>query len=57
MNSLLIYIGAVLAICWQPVGAPAALRPSILMIVVEDLRPMLGCYGDPRAKTPNIGIT
>ena len=24
------------------------------MVAVDDLRPMLGCYGDPRIKTPNI---
>ena len=29
-------------------------RPDILMIAVDDLRPFLGCYGDTRAKTPNI---
>lgn len=29
-------------------------RPNILMIAVDDLRPMLGCYGDDRIKTPNI---
>ena len=29
-------------------------RPDILMILVDDLRPMLGCYGDRRIKTPNI---
>ncbi|MEM6916101.1 MAG: sulfatase, partial [Verrucomicrobiota bacterium] len=29
-------------------------RPNILMIAVDDLRPMLGCYGDERVKTPNI---
>lgn len=29
-------------------------RPNILMIAVDDLRPMLGCYGDKRVKTPNI---
>lgn len=33
---------------------PASARPDILMIAIDDLRPMLGCYGDPRAKTPNI---
>jgi iduronate 2-sulfatase len=32
----------------------AAERPDVLMIAVDDLRPMLGCYGDARAKTPNI---
>ncbi len=28
--------------------------PNILMIAVDDLRPMLGCYGDERMHTPNI---
>ena len=32
----------------------AADRPDVLMIAVDDLRPMLGCYGDQRMKTPNI---
>ncbi|MCB1121085.1 MAG: sulfatase, partial [Verrucomicrobiae bacterium] len=29
-------------------------HPDILMIAIDDLRPMLGCYGDARAITPNI---
>ncbi|MCA9083080.1 MAG: sulfatase [Planctomycetaceae bacterium] len=29
-------------------------RPNVLLIVVDDLRPMLGCYGDERIRTPNI---
>lgn len=29
-------------------------RPNILMIAVDDLRPMLGCYGDDRVKTPHL---
>lgn len=29
-------------------------RPNILMIAVDDLRPMLGCYGDTKIITPNI---
>lgn len=32
----------------------AAERPDILLIVIDDLRPMLGCYNDPHIKTPNI---
>lgn len=29
-------------------------RPNVLMIAVDDLRPSLGCYGDPFAISPNI---
>jgi arylsulfatase A-like enzyme len=35
-------------------SAPAASKPNILFIAVDDLRPQLGCYGDPIAKTPNL---
>lgn len=27
---------------------------NVLMICVDDLKPILGCYGDPIAKTPNL---
>lgn len=29
-------------------------KPNVLMIIVDDLRPALGCYGDKNAFTPNI---
>ena len=29
-------------------------RPNVLFIVSDDLNCLLGCYGDPRAKTPHI---
>src|SRR4051812_33627500 len=36
-------------------GARAAERkPNILLICVDDLKPMLGCYGDTTIKSPNI---
>jgi iduronate 2-sulfatase len=46
---------ASLLLLFSAVGGYAAARqPDILMIAIDDLRPMLGCYGDARAKTPNI---
>jgi iduronate 2-sulfatase len=32
----------------------AAERPNVLLICVDDLKPMLGCYGDTTVKSPNI---
>jgi iduronate 2-sulfatase len=29
-------------------------RTNVLFIAVDDLKPAIGCYGDPLAKTPNI---
>ncbi len=29
-------------------------RPNVLLILVDDLKPALGCYGDPAARTPNM---
>lgn len=34
--------------------ATAADRPNILYIALEDITPMMGCYGDEYAKTPNF---
>lgn len=34
--------------------AQAAPRPNVLFICVDDLKPLLGCYGDPRIKSPNL---
>ncbi len=43
-------------VCLMIGAAPivAQNRPNVLMILVDDLKPALGCYGDPVAKTPNI---
>lgn len=29
-------------------------RPNVLLVVVDDLNTALGCYGDTRARTPNL---
>ncbi len=34
--------------------AAAADRPNVLLICVDDLKPSIGCFGDPLAQTPNI---
>ncbi|MEC9054371.1 MAG: sulfatase-like hydrolase/transferase, partial [Verrucomicrobiota bacterium] len=43
------------AIVFLPSASPGEERsPNVLFIAIDDLRPALGCYGDPVARTPNI---
>jgi iduronate 2-sulfatase len=42
----------ILSFCLLPLLLSAA--PNVLLILVDDLKPALGCYGDPHAKTPNL---
>jgi iduronate 2-sulfatase len=35
-------------------AALGANRPNVLLLVSDDLRPQLGCYGDPIARTPHL---
>ncbi|MEZ6135807.1 MAG: sulfatase [Pirellulaceae bacterium] len=54
MQSLLLLVcqAILYALCIPP--AQAGERPNVLLILVDDLKPALGCYGDRIAKTPNI---
>ena len=38
-------------VCVATLGAEVK-RPNILYIALEDIAPMMGCYGDSYAKTP-----
>ncbi|MBN8624808.1 MAG: sulfatase [Planctomycetes bacterium] len=35
-------------------GTAAEGRPNVLFLISDDLNNFLGCYGDPRARTPNL---
>jgi iduronate 2-sulfatase len=44
-----------LLLAMLPAGAASAAgRPNVLYLMADDLNNSLGCYGDPRVKTPNI---
>lgn len=57
MNNLLIRSGTLILAALLLSGAAVhaqASKPNVLLIYLDDLRPELGAYGVPRAKTPNI---
>jgi len=45
---------ALLSVLGPSVMAAEVKPPNVLFLVSDDLNNMLGCYGDPLAKTPNI---
>ena len=53
MNSRLFLLLCSFALLVPPARA-AESRPNVLLICVDDLKPLLGCYGDATVKSPNI---
>jgi len=49
MKSILLLLALALGL-----SSTWAARPNVLFIAVDDLKPMLGCYGDSRIETPQI---
>ena len=47
-------IRSLLACLLGALTASAADKPNVLLICVDDLKPLLGCYGDTRVKSPSI---
>lgn len=47
-------LSLLIACCFSSSFLQAADRPNVLLILVDDLKPALGCYGDPIAKTPHL---
>lgn len=47
-------LGLALLVAAAAAHASEAARPNVLLICVDDLKPNLGTYGDPVAKTPHI---
>lgn len=58
MQRVILGLGIFLCVCcWATVPVLGALRErpmNVLFVIVDDLRPELGCYGNPDIRTPNF---
>jgi hypothetical protein len=52
--ALILGFAVLLTLCHGACTYAAAPQKNVLLIIIDDLRPNLGCYGDPIAITPNI---
>ena len=51
LKSIVVGVGLAAVV---PVFAQKETKPNILFIAIDDLKPILGCYGNKMIKTPNI---
>ena len=54
MFGRLIFALVVFGLFGTDAAAAEVKRPNVLFLIADDLNNLLGCYGDPQAKTPNI---
>ena len=54
LMGLTLSIASLSALRSECVGNEMAAKKNVLLICVDDLKPILGCYGDAIAKTPNL---
>ena len=54
MRKPALIISAILVFLAFDLVAQQAKKPNILFIAVDDLKPIMGCYGNKLIKTPNI---
>jgi iduronate 2-sulfatase len=52
--SVVVLLGTLLVVTPRPTTVAAAKTPNVLLILVDDLKPALGAYGDPIARSPHI---
>jgi iduronate 2-sulfatase len=53
MKRIPFQLAFLVALCCTAFAAEPG-RPNVLFLISDDLNNCLGCYGDPRAKTPNL---
>ncbi|MFM1768485.1 MAG: hypothetical protein RJA22_1014 [Verrucomicrobiota bacterium] len=55
MRALLrLVLAAALPLAPAAAAAAPAAKPNVLLVCVDDLKPVLGCYGDKAIRSPNI---